>query len=266
MRDTAKKYKYSVVIPAYNSENSILKALDSCTNQTCKPYEIIVVDDCSMDATPSHVQRFSKDFEGLIRTITLKENSGPSHARNVGLDNSSGDYVAFLDSDDCWFAEKIEYINEVISQNPNALIVGHNYEYPGSRTENKDVISIKKLGFWHLLARNITQTSCVIIKNNSQFRFNEKFRCTEDHELWLRMSHKNEVLYVGKVLTRLGRRPFTRGGLTGKRIRMRLGEIKMYFEASKYEKKIIPLIPILILFSMLKHVKNLIFGYQGHPY
>jgi teichuronic acid biosynthesis glycosyltransferase TuaG len=265
MRDTTKKYKYSVVIPAYNSANSILKALDSCVNQTYRPYEIIVVDDCSTDATLSHVQKFSKNFEGLIRPIKLKENSGPSHARNIGLDNSSGDYVAFLDSDDFWFTRKIEYINEVISKHPNAFIVGHNYEYPGSRTKNKNFISTKKLGFWNLLARNITQTSCVVIKNNSQFRFNEKFRCTEDHELWLRMSHKNEVLYVGKVLTRLGRKPFTSGGLTGKRIRMRFGEIKMYFEASKYEKKIIPLIPILILFSMLKHVKNLIFGYQGRP-
>ena len=263
MRDNIKKHKFSVVIPTYNSENSILKTLESCINQTYKPYEIIMVDDCSVDATVSQIQKFSENYEGLIRTIKLKENSGPSHARNVGLDNSSGDYVAFLDSDDFWFTEKIEYMNDVISKNPNALIVGHKYQYPGSKKENKDFISIKKLSFWNLLTRNITQTSCVIIKNNSQFRFNERFRCTEDHELWLRMSYKNEALYVGKVLTRLGRKPFTGGGLTGKRIRMRFGEIKMYFEASKYEKKIIPLIPILILFSMFKHLKTLIFGYQG---
>ncbi|BCA85004.1 glycosyl transferase [Enterococcus saigonensis] len=97
----------SVIIPTFNSEKYILKTINSVMNQTYKYIEIIVVDDNSTDETINVVKNLSfKDSR--LRVIALDKNSGAAIARNVGIQNSKGKYIAFLDSDDYWFDEKIE--------------------------------------------------------------------------------------------------------------------------------------------------------------
>lgn len=110
--DNHKKWIYmeklvSVVIPSYNREHTILRAVNSVLNQTYKQVEIIIVDDCSSDNTEDSV---SKEFGGNSKVIfhRLKNNSGACHARNKGVELSHGDYVAFLDSDDEYLPKKIE--------------------------------------------------------------------------------------------------------------------------------------------------------------
>lgn len=92
----------SVIIPVYNAEKFICKCLNSLLNQTLKDIEIIVVDDKGSDNSMQLVQELkdNTDIEGIIKVLEMQHNSGAAAARNFGLQNANGEYVAFMDSDD----------------------------------------------------------------------------------------------------------------------------------------------------------------------
>jgi hypothetical protein len=92
---------------------------------------------------------------------------------------------------------------------------------------------------------------------------NPHLRYCEDHEFLLRVAHSYNVYYLKLKLVQLGREPFAQGGLTAKRLLMRRGEIVMYFEALKYRHALFLLLPLLILFSMIKHL--VLLGLQYLP-
>ena len=91
--------KVSVIIPLYNEEKYILECINSVINQTYKNLEIIIVDDKSTDNSLKILEQIKDD---RIKTIKLDKNSGVAHARNKGVEVSTGDYICFLDSDDFW--------------------------------------------------------------------------------------------------------------------------------------------------------------------
>lgn len=95
--------KVSVVIPVFNGERFIKDAIDSVLNQTYEGFEIIVVDDGSTDRTGEILRAMGKKI-----TYKYQSNTGPIAARNVGIESSSGEYIAFLDHDDLWYPDKLE--------------------------------------------------------------------------------------------------------------------------------------------------------------
>lgn len=97
----------SVVMPAYNCEAYIAEAIASVQAQTYEHWDLIVVDDCSADDT-IRVAREWSDRERRVRVLASRVNGGTAHARNLGLTQSRGRYVAFLDADDVWMPEKLE--------------------------------------------------------------------------------------------------------------------------------------------------------------
>jgi GT2 family glycosyltransferase len=99
---SSERFSVSVVIPAFNVEDLISRALDSILVQTVRPSEIIVVDDGSTDGTAHQVERYGDK----VRYIH-QENSGPSVARNTGIRAATSDWVAFLDADDLWHPDKL---------------------------------------------------------------------------------------------------------------------------------------------------------------
>jgi glycosyltransferase involved in cell wall biosynthesis len=96
----------SVVIPTYNRRKLLFRALGSVFGQTHRPVEVIVVDDASSDGTVEALRR--ADFPVRVEVLALPFNQGPAAARNAGIRRASGRYVAFLDSDDVWLADKLE--------------------------------------------------------------------------------------------------------------------------------------------------------------
>ena len=90
--------KISVIIPVYNSEKFLKKCLDSIINQTLNDIEIICIDDGSTDKSLRILNNFA-DKDNRI-TIINQKNSGPSAARNKGIENAKGEYIGFVDSDD----------------------------------------------------------------------------------------------------------------------------------------------------------------------
>ena len=121
MTSLNKKQKVSVIIPVYNVKEYLEEALDSVINQTYKNLEIILVDDGSDDGSEIICKEYSKK-DSRIKLICRK-NGGLSAARNTGLDNMTGDYVAFLDSDDVFLPEAIEKsVNIMLSNDVDCVI------------------------------------------------------------------------------------------------------------------------------------------------
>lgn len=96
----------SIIIPAYNAEKWVERAVRSCMGQTYREIEILVINDGSTDNTQTIVEKLQKQ-DGRIRLIS-QENGGVSRARNVGLDNAKGEYVVFLDADDEFLCDGVE--------------------------------------------------------------------------------------------------------------------------------------------------------------
>ena len=111
--------KVSVIIPVYNREKTIERCINSIINQTYKPYEIIVVDDGSSDRTTELLEHMECSYLKIIR----QNHKGAQAARNLGILNAAGNYIAFLDSDDEWLPNMLEKeIGEIVRTQGNSII------------------------------------------------------------------------------------------------------------------------------------------------
>ena len=118
--------KISVVIPAYNRSSTIRECLDSVVRQTLLPYEVLVVDDGSTDDTVKTVADFGLQQQVSIRCLSLPGNRGAQAARNQGIREAQGDWIAFQDSDDEWLPEKLEkQVAALASVNGDPMTVVH---------------------------------------------------------------------------------------------------------------------------------------------
>ena len=97
----------SIITPSYNSEKYLKECIESVLNQTYSNWEMLIVDDASIDGSRSIIESYSSK-ESRIKAILLDENIGAAEARNIAIDRSEGRYIAFLDSDDIWFPEKLD--------------------------------------------------------------------------------------------------------------------------------------------------------------
>jgi len=97
----------SVIIPTFNAEKFVAKTIQSVLGQTHTNWELLLVDDVSIDNTVSILQSFAKQ-DARIKVFQLPKNSGPGVARNFAIQQAQGNYIAFLDADDLWKPEKLE--------------------------------------------------------------------------------------------------------------------------------------------------------------
>lgn len=112
--------RISVVIPLYNKEQEVERALRSVINQSLAPREIIVVDDGSTDASVAIVERIMEEHKGVSIRLVRQENSGVSAARNRGIAEATGDYVALLDADDEWLSGYIAEVCRLMEYHPDS--------------------------------------------------------------------------------------------------------------------------------------------------
>ena len=120
----------SVIIPAYNREKTIEKCVYSVINQSCKPYEIIIIDDGSSDRTVEFASQIPYDGISILR----QNHKGAQAARNLGIMNAKGNYITFLDSDDEWMPNFLEReIKEIIRTNGNYIIYSDCFVKCGER-------------------------------------------------------------------------------------------------------------------------------------
>lgn len=194
----------SVVIPFFRGKEWLREALESVVNQTYKSIEIIIVNDGSHEDISSIVNK----YEDKIKYYSQK-NKGAAAARNIAIDYCSGDYVAFLDSDDIWLPNKLEVQIKFMKEN-NSLWSHSNYIKFDSRN-NKEVYDISKFKgnvFPLTIVSNHIATPTVMIKReillkNPRLRFEESMKYGEDTILWLLLSMEYELLAINKNLVKV---------------------------------------------------------------
>lgn len=125
--------KTSVVIPAFNAERTIRRAIDSVLEQNLLPFEIIVVDDGSTDST----KELAESYGGITKCIS-QCNAGVSTARNVGIDAAKGEWIAFLDADDVWFPDRLRLQSEIVQRHPGLAWCSGAYEEQRENAESHD--------------------------------------------------------------------------------------------------------------------------------
>ncbi len=253
--------KFSVIIPAYNAEKTIERALESVLAQTYPAFEIIVVDDASKDSTREILET---KYEGRIKYLSKLFNVGSSVARNTGMDQASGDYIAFLDADDIWHPDKLMLLNTIISAKPGINLFYHPFtqEQIINKRLPEDIV-LYKLPFIKLLPGNIIATSCAIIANKPEYRFESTMRYTEDFDLWLRIGYKHKIYFITIPLTQIFRQFTSKGGISENKWKMRKGELKSYSRLVSLNPLFIFLLPFLWLTSLGKHLVKLVIDRKG---
>ena len=203
------KTMVSIIVPTYNRENVIERALRSILCQTYSAYEVIVVDDGSTDGTETVVTGLQDD---RIRYIALQENQGVAHARNVGIQQAKYDYIAFLDSDDEWLPNKLELqMKKMLSSSKRTGMVycrmGGLLRDGSGRFVCPDEDYVKEiLGgdiFNPLLLQNVIGTPAMLVRRECLQQtggFKETLHCLEDWELILRIAKRWKIGFVDKIL------------------------------------------------------------------
>lgn len=247
--------KFSVVIPAYNASATIAATLDSCFQQTYTSFEVIVVNDGSTDSTLQTLEPFLP----AITLINLEKNKGVSYARNAGWAVAAGDYVLFLDSDDLFHPQKLEILAVILGNDPSVKFLYHQYMLaPFDRIDDYGDINPEAVSFATLLLRNPAATPCICVARDIATRFKETFRYCEDHEFVLNTAFHYGCFTIPIKLARLHHAVLSGQGLSSRRWKMRQGEMKMYAMIWRYSWLLLPLVPLLLAFSLCKHLYKLL--------
>ena len=227
----------SVIIPAYNSASTIIRALQSVVTQTRAPKEIIVVDDASTDETREIAANFASTSLIPLRVITQPANGGPSVARNTGWDAATGDYIAFLDADDQWHPRKIELQYPVMHNQPEATMSCHGHHFSSSTTwadiPNNETKAIP-VSFHKFLIRNRCATPTVMLKRAITERFDSDKRFAEDYLLWMQITASHgPALRLEAQLAHCSNPGYGGSGQSGKLLKMELSEISGFVTLRK---------------------------------
>lgn len=207
MKDTV-----SVVIPVYNGEAFISRAIQSALNQSAPPFEIIVINDGSTDATSAILATFGDS----IKVIAIP-NGGVSNARNIGIKASAGEFIAFLDADDIWYENKLKRQLGVFESYPDVGFCCCDFGFENTKTDLmanhfarfKDAADIifdvpMPLPLEPLVGRNFVGTcSNVMVRKDVLDKaglFNVSYKQAEDYDLWLRFALVTKFVLLSTVL------------------------------------------------------------------
>ncbi|MFC5465583.1 glycosyltransferase family 2 protein [Lederbergia graminis] len=193
-------YKISVIIPTFNREKLIMKAIESLTNQTYKNFEIIVVDDFSNDNTQNLLEN-----DVRIKYIRHDENKGAAEARNTGIKASSGEFIAFLDSDDEWLPTKLERQLKVFENNSNTGVVYTGFRSILKDKDEREVLPQKKGNIYiELLKGNCVGTTSTVMVRTDLLKkvggFDTELLSCQDWDLWIRLANITEFDFVSEAL------------------------------------------------------------------
>jgi teichuronic acid biosynthesis glycosyltransferase TuaG len=186
----------SVVMPAYNCEKYIVEAIKSVLAQTYENWELLVLDDWSKDNTLQIIKQFSQK-DSRIKVIPNGKNMGVSATRNRGIEFASGDWIAFLDSDDMWKPSKLEKQLKVADKN-SAEFIFTGVSYINEKSEPfKGTFEVpEKVTYKKLRYQNVISCSSVLVKKKYFENIKmEKDEMHEDYAVWLRILKLGVIAY-----------------------------------------------------------------------
>ena len=245
---------FSVVIPLYNKENFVENTIKSVLNQHFTDFEILVVEDCSTDASLQMVQSIQSD---KIKIIKHPHNKGLSASRNTGVQNALSDYICFLDADDQWETTFLEEIYHLILLFKNAHLFATNYiEYfsksvqllPNNGSKKLNNASIIDDFFTQSLSQPLYCPSSVCVKKivfDSGFWFDQTILFGEDVDFNIRTNLNFKLAYSKNPLVKYfsdSENQITKSTLCGKKITdfdfyektYRNKNLKIYLDFNRY--------------------------------
>ena len=196
----------SVIITTHNRQELLSRAIESVLLQSYQNIECIVVDDASEDGTKEYCE--SIESINYVR-ISKDESKGGNYARNLGIKNALGEYIAFLDDDDYWLPEKIEkQINLLIEKQCSLVFCGRKLEYVKKNAEifyRDDLPNSKYKGdlSTEILMSICTTTSAIFVKRDMLFEvglFDENLKFWQEYELSIRLAQKTFFYFVNEPL------------------------------------------------------------------
>jgi glycosyltransferase involved in cell wall biosynthesis len=192
--------KVSVVIPTHNRADVVGDAIQSVIFQTFEDWELIVVDDASEDNTEEVIGSFK---DQRIRYVRHEANRGGAAARNTGVRESSGDYIAFLDSDDRWMKKKLEGQVAVFRNNDEETgLVYTGLTREGEKTGQKCPKHEGWISEKLFLNNPVGSCSVAVVKKNVISEvggFDEELPSSQDKDLWLRISHRYKIRFLSGI-------------------------------------------------------------------
>jgi glycosyltransferase involved in cell wall biosynthesis len=219
--------KISAIIPTYNRRAHVLRAIDSVLAQTVAVDEVIVVDDGSTDGTADAI----RDHCGARVTVLRQENAGVSAARNLGIREARGEWVAFLDSDDVWLPKKLErqfaaisglnpgfgacFTDCAFTGDPNITRTAHG---AAGLERGPEFSQLRDPRFYLLGGPPVMYAQTMLVLRsllNALHGFDEAMPISEDLDLLFRLTFKTKICLVSTVLVTIDRTPSRPIALTG---------------------------------------------------
>jgi teichuronic acid biosynthesis glycosyltransferase TuaG len=186
----------TIITPSYNSEKFIGEAIQSVLNQTYANWEMIIVDDCSTDNTLKLIHEYLKK-DARIKLFENGLNCGAAVCRNIGLENATGRFIAFIDSDDLWISNKLELqLNFMLNNNYEISFTNYELVDESSKSLNKSVNSVLKVDYRGYLKNTIIgmSTSMIDSSKTGVFKFTN-LRTRQDTYLWISLLKKGFNAY-----------------------------------------------------------------------
>lgn len=192
--------RFSVVIPLYNKEHYIVNTIQSVLNQTFQDYELIVVDDGSKDNSYEVAKTVHSERINLIH----QENQGVAVARNTGVENANGEYIAFLDADDCWYPNYLQVLSNLIDQFPESdifvtsyrIVMGNErYHFSAHLSDEPTLLQSYWVTFKN--AYDTVWTSATAIRKTAIEKagmFTPGEKIGQDLDLWARVARNNPLV------------------------------------------------------------------------
>jgi len=206
----------SIILPTWNRALLLPRALNSIKAQSFCDYEIVVIDDGSEDNT----RQVISTHDAPVRYY-YQANGGVASARNLGVEKATGQWVAFLDSDDSWMCEKLLLQMQALAQNPDVSMVFSDYEVWDESLSPPEMVQIrcypgKDTSYSALTRHNFVGTLTVVVQRQSIEAiggFDVGLKRGSDYDAWLRIARKQRIMRVPGVLARYRRHQNSLTGL-----------------------------------------------------
>ena len=264
MGTTVNSFSISVIIPAYNAEKTIIRALESVRQQTASEYieEVLVVNDGSTDNTEECIEQYKKKYPYFLVKLISKKNGGVSSARNTGIKLAKGNWIALLDSDDEWFKDKIAKQVEILKKNSSIDFLGGNHTSQVLKILGKPIEKMYRPSVKELYIKMFPQTSTVVFKKKIFEEiggFDEYRKYGEDGQFFCKICENYNYYYSPDQVISFdgGRRGFGISGLSGNLKEMQKGGLQNFREL--YERNSISFVfyVCIVAFSQLKYLRRI---------
>lgn len=191
-----KKGLISVITPTYNCASFIGETIESVQTQTYQQWEMIIVDDCSTDNTKETVNKYIEE-DSRIKYFCLEKNSGAAVARTKAMELANGEYMAFLDSDDIWYKEKLEKQLAFMQENDISFsCTAYERIDENGLLLNKIIKTVNKADYNRILLDCPVGNSTVMYNVKKMGKFEvPNIRKRNDDALWLQMLKKEKYIY-----------------------------------------------------------------------